>query len=310
MADRVERLTNLLALLLETREPLTLDVIAAELGGQYPDGHDARRASFERDKAALRDIGIEISSETLTGDRAGQMGYWVVRNEMEIPDLGLDEEELRALQLALAATRPGSETGREAMWKLGGGSDHGQVFVAMSVPTAEVLPVLRGALGDRRAVSFSYAGVDRVVEPWGILLRDGFWYLVGHDRSRGDRRTFRVDRIGEGRVTVLDDAVVVPSDFDIRSALPADPMMLGADQHSVRSARVSIRRQRAFSAVRELGHDRVLARNEDGSVEVAVPFANLDALVSWVLGFLEHAVVLEPDDVRDEVVRRLRAVAS
>jgi len=29
-----------------------------------------------------------------------------------------------------------------------------------------------------------------------------------------------------------------------------------------------------------------------------------------VLGFLEHAVVLEPDDVRDEVVRRLRAVAS
>ena len=69
MADRVERLTNLLALLLETREPLTLDVIAAELGGQYPDGHDARRASFERDKAALRDIGIEISSETLTGDR-------------------------------------------------------------------------------------------------------------------------------------------------------------------------------------------------------------------------------------------------
>ncbi|MGB1382090.1 MAG: DNA-binding transcriptional regulator, partial [Ilumatobacteraceae bacterium] len=84
MADRVERLTNLLALLLETREPLTLDVIAAELGGQYPDGHDARRASFERDKAALRDIGIEISSETLTGDRAGQMGYWVVRNEMEI----------------------------------------------------------------------------------------------------------------------------------------------------------------------------------------------------------------------------------
>ncbi|NBV74074.1 MAG: hypothetical protein EBR65_03780, partial [Actinobacteria bacterium] len=63
MADRVERLTNLLALLLETREPVTLDVIASELGGQYPEGHDARRAAFERDKAALRDIGVEISSE-------------------------------------------------------------------------------------------------------------------------------------------------------------------------------------------------------------------------------------------------------
>ena len=37
MADRVERLTNLLALLLETRRPLTLHEIASELGGQYPD---------------------------------------------------------------------------------------------------------------------------------------------------------------------------------------------------------------------------------------------------------------------------------
>ena len=142
------------------------------------------------------------------------------------------------------------------------------------------------------------------------MPEDGFWCLAARGRPRGDGRTVRVSRIGGGGVTVLDEAVVAPSDFDIRSALPADPMMLGADQHSVRSARVSIGRQRAFSAVRELGHDRVLARNEDGSVEVAVPFANLDALVSWVLGFLEHAVVLEPDDVRDEVVRRLRAVAS
>ena len=36
MADRVERLTNLLALLLETSEPLSLVEIAAELDGQYP----------------------------------------------------------------------------------------------------------------------------------------------------------------------------------------------------------------------------------------------------------------------------------
>ena len=33
MADRVERLTNLLALLLETRRPLTLHEIASELEG-------------------------------------------------------------------------------------------------------------------------------------------------------------------------------------------------------------------------------------------------------------------------------------
>jgi proteasome accessory factor B len=42
MAERVERLTNLLALLLETAQPLSLVEITGELVGQYPDGQTAR----------------------------------------------------------------------------------------------------------------------------------------------------------------------------------------------------------------------------------------------------------------------------
>ncbi|MGI9646316.1 MAG: hypothetical protein ACR2O6_13500, partial [Ilumatobacteraceae bacterium] len=77
MADRVERLTNLLALLLETPEPLSLVQIAGELGGQYPDEHGARRAAFERDKSALRDIGVPIETEIVGGgEYAGQTRYW------------------------------------------------------------------------------------------------------------------------------------------------------------------------------------------------------------------------------------------
>ena len=67
MADRVERLTNLLALLLETSEPLSLVQIADELTGQYPDAKTARRAAFERDKAVLRDIGVPIEQEIVGG---------------------------------------------------------------------------------------------------------------------------------------------------------------------------------------------------------------------------------------------------
>ncbi|MEY2416089.1 MAG: hypothetical protein QOH53_1423, partial [Ilumatobacteraceae bacterium] len=38
MVDQLERTTNLLALLLETRVPLTLDNIVNQLAGQYPAG--------------------------------------------------------------------------------------------------------------------------------------------------------------------------------------------------------------------------------------------------------------------------------
>ena len=54
MSDPIERVTNLLALLLSTRRPLTLLEISTELVGQYPDQEGSRRTAFERDKAMLR----------------------------------------------------------------------------------------------------------------------------------------------------------------------------------------------------------------------------------------------------------------
>ncbi len=77
--DRVERLTNLLALLLETSRPLTLDEIADELDGQYADKESTRRAAFERDKAVLREIGVPDRDEVLSGAQAGTSAYRIDR---------------------------------------------------------------------------------------------------------------------------------------------------------------------------------------------------------------------------------------
>ncbi len=118
MVDRIERLTNLLALLLETVEPLSLVQIASELGGQYPDNDKARRAAFERDKSALRDIGVPIDTEIVGGGpMAGQTRYRVDRRAYELDDLDLAPDEMRALQVAVAAVR--TDAGRDALWKLG-----------------------------------------------------------------------------------------------------------------------------------------------------------------------------------------------
>lgn len=301
MADRVERLTNLLALLLETREPLTLHVIAAELGGQYPESEQARRAGFERDKAALREIGIEISSVTLSGDRAGEMGYWVERSSYELPDLGLEPDEVRALQVALAMTRPDSAVGEEALWKLGGVAGGVGGPVRMHLPELESLPMLRAAVAARHPVGFEYGDVDRVVEPWGVLLRDGFWYLVGFDRHREARRTFRVDRI-VGDIVELDEHFERSNDSDLRSALPDDPLLLGAEGATMKEAVVRIGVRRAAGVVRELGSDRVRAVLDGGGVEVTVPYVNEAAMRSWVLGHLEDAEVIEPAELRTSIV--------
>ena len=67
--DRLERVTDLVLVLLETRQPLTLDAIAHQVPG-YPSEHAARRQAFERDKRLLRDEGIPVLTAAAARPRA------------------------------------------------------------------------------------------------------------------------------------------------------------------------------------------------------------------------------------------------
>ena len=307
--DRVERLTNLLALLLETREPLTLVEIAGELEGQYTGKETTRRAAFERDKAALREIGVPIETTVLSGGRAGVSAYWIDRDRYELTDLHLEPDEMRALQVAVAAVRPAQ--GREALWKLGldtiDGDAAGDVAVTATMPELPGLPALRDASSRRVGVSFTYRGKARRIDPYGLLLRDGFWYVVGHDHEHDAPRTYRVDRI-EGTVAIDEGAPFErPPDVDLRAAFPSDPKELGTSDGV---ALVRVDRSRASGVERELGSERVVARSADGSIDVEVPCANVPAFRSWVLGLLDRAEVLGPPDVRAAVVSWLQAMVA
>jgi predicted DNA-binding transcriptional regulator YafY len=312
MVDRIERLTNLLALLLETNEPLSLVQIASELDGQYPDDDKARRAAFERDKAALRDIGVPIDTEIVAGGPyAGQTRYRVDRRAYELDDLELAPDEMRALQVAVAAVR--TDAGRDALWKLGGALGDELPPVSAVLPQRPELPAIRRAVAARAPIEFVYRGERRSLDPWGLLLRGGFWYVIGHDHGRGERRTFRVDRFegGAGGIEVgTPGSFERPASFDPRTAFPADPKQIGDAADERVEALVRIDALRAAAVERELGADRVVERGDDGSVLVSVPAGNTTAFRSWVLGLLEHAVVESPPALRRQVIDWLAAVAA
>ena len=320
VADRVERLTNLLALLLETRVGLSLTQIAGSLAGQYPDDLKALRQSFERDKLALREIGIPIEMEVRSGDAmSGQALYRIDRAAYELDDLDLAPDEMRALQVAVAAVRTDSGVGRDAILKLGGavgGIDRPSVSAIL--PERPELPVVRAAVASRAPLTFDYRGESRTVEPWGVLLRGGFWYLVGHDRMRAAKRTFRLDRIDGDATDRSSDRIRVgepasferPADFDPRTAFPADPKQIGYAVDDAVDATVRIGAGHAVATERELGSDRVVVRHDDGSIEVLVPSTNLDAFRSWVIGLVDQAVVIGPPEVRAAVVDWLQSVVE
>lgn len=312
--DRVERLTNLLALLLETSEPLSLVQIADELAGQYPSSESARRGAFERDKAGLRAIGVPLESEIMSGGaHPGQTRYRIDRRAFELADLDLTAEEMRALQVAVATVHTGSTAGRHAIWKLGGSLDDDRPPVSAAIPERPELPTIRTAVASRAPIRFDYRGEPRQLDPWGLLLRGGFWYVIGHDHDRGERRTFRVDRFDGGADGIeLGDAGSFerPESFDPRSAFPADPKQIGHAPDDGVAAQVRIDAVRAVAVEREVGTDHVVERGADGSIVVTVPASNLPAFRSWVLGLLDHAEVVGPPAVRSHIIDWLTSVVA
>src|SRR3989475_5467699 len=138
MADRLGRLTNLVAVLLDTRRALTVEEIVDRVPG-YPEEPDSYRRQFERDKATLREIGVPISLESLYAFDQ-ETGYRIHRADYELPPLDLTDDERVALHLAVTAVRlergtgePAGAAGRDALLKLGG-------IEGAGAPTLAALP--------------------------------------------------------------------------------------------------------------------------------------------------------------------------
>lgn len=310
---QLERVTNLLALLLSTRRHLTFDEIRNELKGQYPENLIAARAAFERDKAILRDEGIPISSEVQGGDKAGITGYRIDRSAYELGDLQLTGHEAAALRIAVSALRMGQSWGEEALWKVD--MDSGlkavpQPVVQASLPVDQKLPTLHDAMSRLRVVSFTYNGRPRELEPFGLLARSGWWYLVGNDRWVNAMRTFRVDRISTEVVLLEGETFERPLDFDVRTSFPTDLKEL-PDSIDVGGdiAKVRIDATDVNTVLGQYGTESLVERHSDGSATFVIPCANVQAFEHWLLGFLDRAEVLEPAKLRQHVVEWLMALA-
>jgi predicted DNA-binding transcriptional regulator YafY len=300
--DRLERVTDLVLVLLATPVPLTLDAIANQVPG-YPEEHSARRQAFERDKRLLRDEGIPVRTERLEGHE--QYGYRIERDAFYLRDLELAPDEQVALHLAVAGVHLGDPSGRDALLKLGASGLSEVRPVATLVPPPALVDLFE-AVRTRAVALFSYRGEKRRVVPVGVWFRFGHWYAVAWDLERESVRTFRVDRVEGDVVRESADGAEVPDGIDVKAALPDEPWQVEGRDHVVMRIRVDA--LEGPRVAEEVGQDKVLARHEDGSLEVALGVTSFASIRSWVLGLLDHAEVLEPDSFRAELVEWLTAV--
>jgi proteasome accessory factor B len=305
MVDRLERLTDLVLVLLRDQRPKSLREIASEVPGYPAQEGEARRQAFERDKRTLRDGGIEVTTMPIDGPE--QMGYVILPEDYYLPDLDLAPDEQAALNLAVAGVHLGDPSGRDALWRLGLPASAGARTVA-ELPALPALPALHAALRARATVTFDYRGDRRRVDPALLRFHGGWWYLVGHDLDRAAPRTFRVDRM-DGAVSAGEPgSAVLPDGFDPDAALPDVPWRIG--EGALVSVELRVDSSLAGLVLDEVGEGALVGRADDGSAVVRLDVTNIGALRSWLFELGDHAEVVGPEEVRADIVAWLEALSA
>lgn len=332
-----ERLLNLVIALVNTNAAMTKQQVRTAVAG-YADApsDEAFERMFERDKDMLRALGIPVVTVG-TGGHTDELGYRIDQDAYALPPIDLTPAELGVLSLAAQFWQDKTlQTDiNRAMVKLraAGAGDPSVDALAGLAPSVRAVGDAYGPLMEaieaRRAVTFSYraayngAVLTRHVEPWRIAARDGGWYLMCFDRDRQAPRVFRMSRIeSRVRITGPAGAYEIP-DFET-------DVMLGKAHGEVRAAVVAVRPERAGAlrarakpvpeGEREAYSERlprpagVSAGDRDGDHAgwdiLEVPYRSLSGMASEAAGYGAALVVLEPEPVRNETLRRLTAAAA
>jgi predicted DNA-binding transcriptional regulator YafY len=302
---RATRLVSLL-LLLQTRGQLT----AAELAGTL----EISVRTVHRDLESLAAAGVPV--EAVRGPTGGYRlagGYrtrltGLTADEAEAlfaagmpgpaAELGLGGE-LAAARLKLLAALPGELQERASRaTRLFHLDTRGWFRAEDRVPH---LPALASAVwsGCRARIRYREGPrvVQRTVDPLGLVLKGGAWYLIAR-RSAG-MRVYRVSRVAA--VRPLEQPFERPAGFELAAFW--DEWSRAFEQSRDR-VEVTIR---AADAVRRYlpGEPRI---RDDGSVVVA--FEHLGAAYRELLRFGADVEVLAPAELRDRVAGTGRELAA
>ncbi len=174
---------------------------------------------------------------------------------------------------------------------------------------APSLEMLRQAVREHRTVQITYRAVSRPemdcrqVNPYALVFRIGWWYLVGYCLLRQEMRSFRIDRIEEVQCT--ENTFHMTEDFDIHA-------YLAEEWQSQPQIQVKLRftPQAAHVALTNRSYWDELEEQPDGAIIVKMVMPDLISATCTALAYGPGVTVLEPEALRMMVADWARAIVA
>ncbi len=325
--EKLIRQLSLISYLMAERRPVTAQEIRRDVEGYSAMNEDAFARRFYADRSELEALRIFLSVEKPVDGLVEQETYSLAPENFHLPPIEFTDQELAALHTALQLLDGEfayAEPLRLALQQISWGrpsplSSPEQHTVALGITgsaggheLSQRLAKIETAIFRRKTIVFDYYTMERGevgarrVDPYQLLFQGGQFYLVGHSHERKAIRVFRLSRIrGKvGYATKAEHDFQRPPGFDPRAYANRIDWQFG---DPVGTGEVWIGRRIAWQIERHFGRYGEMrpGGEEDGDRLFLTPYANARQLIAWVLGLGEHARIVGPPELADELRERV-----
>ena len=328
--EKLIRQLSLISFLMANRRPVSALEIKQEVEGYSSMNEDAFARRFYADRAELESLGIALKVDRPSEGFLESELYALPPENYYLPAIEFTDGELAALRTALhlldgefAYAEPLRLALQQVSWGRKSplsGPESAPIEMAMTASAggrelSQRLAKIETAISRRKTIQFSYytmerdATADRKVDPYHLVFRSGQFYLIGYAHERDAVRVFRLSRI-QGKVSYASKAehdFTPPDGFDRHDYGSRADWQMG---DSTGTARIFLRDRIDWLVERDFGDfgDIEPARNGDskagkGSV-FETEFSDRRQLVAWLLGWRQHAKVLDPPELAAEADER------
>ncbi len=330
--EKLIRQLSLISYLMAERRPVTAPEIRRDVEGYSAMNEDAFARRFYADRSELEALGIQLSVDKPVEGLAEQENYSLPPENFHLPAIEFTDAELAGLQTALSLLDGEfayAEPLRLALQQISWGRSNPlqapeQRSIALGITASagghdlsQRLAKIETAIFRRKTIVFDYYTMQRDelgarrVDPYQLLFQGGQFYLVGRSHEREDIRVFRLSRI-RGKVAYASKAehdFQRPDEFDPRSYANRIQWQFG---EPLGTAEVRIGERIAWQIERHFGrHGEMRPADDDSGDRIfSTEYADSRQLVAWVLGLGEHARLVGPPELVEELETRLGLLAE
>ena len=167
----------------------------------------------------------------------------------------------------------------------------------------EEIILIKNAIETKNIIRCFYSNKNREVYPLKILNLEGYWYLIIYEPKDDKIKTFHLNTIKD--IEVIEDIYIYDDKKIEKFEMAITAYFKPEQEHIIVQLLIHSKVARYFERKPLSKLQRILSKNEDGSLEVEIVITDYMEIIPTIQRYMPYIMVIEPKELAEEVKKNI-----